>query len=159
MKSQVIYSYNSTWFGRWGNTEGEEIIISADFSDPKIWPFTIKRYELSEDDDTFEEIKTEVFTKKLPKDVFMRVKKVIEDSAEDLKECPSEIENSVRDGSDDMFVFATDSFSKTICGASILSEGAYEDENGDWGDNYDVYKAVKEIEKVLSASGINMYEA
>lgn len=158
MKSQVIFNYCSTWFGRWGNEEGEEIIISADFSDPRVWPFVLKRYELSEDEDTCQEVRTEVLSKRLPKDAYLRVKKAIDDNAESLKACPDDIENAVSDGSDDMFVFTTDTFSKKICGASILSVGSYEAEEDQKTSNYDVYKAFNDIIEALKASGIDIYE-
>ena len=51
MKSEVIYKYDSSWFGRWGEDEGQEITVAADFSNPAEWPWTVKRREYKDDED------------------------------------------------------------------------------------------------------------
>ncbi len=159
MKSEIIFRNYSTWRGRWGDEEGREIIISSSFDNPASWPFTLKKYDIREDEDNYNEIKTESEVIKLSKDLFNRIKQVIESNT-GLKKCDEHIENQVRDGSCDEYYFSCDSFSKEVGGLSIYSCGYYEEDElpeNKRTDNYTVYKAIKDIENVLKQEGIDLY--
>ena len=152
MKSEIIYRNESSWFGRWGEDEGHEIVISADFSNPANWPYTAKRREFEDGEDT------ECKVYKLSKALYEKVKATIAANKE-LAGCEEHVENGGRDLSDDSYFFACDSFSKQIYGASIYSVGSHEAEGPakDRTANYYVYKTVKEITEVLNAGGVDIW--
>lgn len=159
MKSEIIFKNYSTWRGRWGDEEGREIVIASSFENPANWPFTLKRYDIEFDEDTYEEIKTESASIKLSKELFQRIKRTIENNRA-LATCEEHIENSVRDGSCDEYTFSCDSFTRQIGGLSIYSCGYYEADEvpaSKRTDNYTVYKAIKDIEDVLAQEGISLY--
>ena len=152
MKSEIIYKRSSSWFGRWGEDEGSEIIIAADFINPAQWPYTAKRREYADDVEKVNK------TFKLSKDLFYKVKDVIA-SQRNLATCSTEVHNGGRDLSDDSYFFSCDSFTKEIYGASIYSVGYHEAEgpSRDWTANYYVYKAVNDIEKTLKDGGVDIW--
>ena len=159
MKSEIIFRNYSTWRGRWGDEQGREIIISSSFENPASWPFTLKKYDIAEDEDTYKEVKTESAVIKLSKDLFNKIKQTIESNTA-LRNCDEHIENNVRDGSCDEYYFSCDSFSKEVGGLSIYSCGYYEADElpaSKRTDNYVVFKTIKDIENVLKQEGIDLY--
>ena len=158
MKTEIIFSNYSTWRGRWGDEHGREIIISASFDNPANWPFTLKRYDIDVDDDTYEETKTLSANVKLSKDLYQRIKNAIQSNRR-LAACKENIENSVMDGSCDEYYFSCDAFSKRVGGLSICSVGYHEAElpESKRGDSYAVYKTIKDIEDILEKEGISLF--
>ena len=152
MKSEVIYRKSSSWFGRWGEDEGNEIVIAADFSNPAQWPYTATRREFEDEEDTEKKVY------KLSKATFENVKAAIAKNRE-LASCPGEVHNDGCDLSDDSYFFACDSFSKQIYGASVYSVGSYEAEgpSSKYTTNYYVYKTVNDIEAALKAGGVDIW--
>ena len=152
MKSEVIYSYDTTWFNRYGDYEGCSIIISANFDNPAAWPYTYKRYETIEDE------KTEVESKNLPRDVYQRIKDAIAGHRE-LINCKEMVHNGVSDGTDDAYFFACDAFSRHIYGASVYSCGSFEAESATLKktENYIVFNVVNDIIAILKTAGVDMY--
>lgn len=156
MESELIFNYVCTFFNRDGETEGYEVGISADFSDPTKWPFVLKRYEISEDPDSYAEVRYLTEEVRLPRDVFSGVKKIISSHAE-LVSCPDHIEDGR--GSTEEFIFKGDSFSKNVSGPSILSIGEYEAEElpeEERGDRYVIYSVTNEISDYLDSKGIRL---
>ncbi|MBQ8907355.1 MAG: hypothetical protein IJY71_02070 [Clostridia bacterium] len=153
MKSEIIYSNDSTWFSRYGEYEGSSIVISANFDNPAAWPYTYKRYETLDDE------KTEVESKNLPRDLYQKIKDIIA-SHRELTTCKEHTQNAVSDGSDDAYYFACDAFSRHIYGASVHSCGRYEAEElpaHRRTENYIVYTIVTEITNALQAAGFDVY--
>ena len=153
MKSEVIYKYDSSWFGRWGEDEGQEITVAADFSNPAEWPWTVKRREYKDDEETVNK------TFKLSRDLFERVKATIAAQRE-LATCDDHVYNGGSDLSSDSFYFGCDSFTKTVSGASVYSVGSYEADElpaSKRTANYYVYKAVRAIEDTLKAGGVDIW--
>lgn len=152
MKSEIIYKKDSSWFGRWGEDEGNEITIAADFSNPGAWPYTVKRREYKDDEDTVNK------SFRISKELFEKVKAVIA-SQRELATCEEHVHNGGRDLSDDSYYFGCDAFTKTVYGASIYSVGSYEAEGSPSRRtaNYYVYKAVRAIEDTLKAGGVDIW--
>lgn len=156
MESELIFNYIYTFFNRDAETEGYEVGISADFSDPTKWPFTLKRYEIFEDPDSYAELRNLTEEIRLPKDVFSGVKKIISSHPE-LASCDDRIENG-RGGVDEL-IFKGDTFSKSISGPSILSIGSYEAEElpeEKRTERYLIYTVVQEISDYLNGKGIRL---
>ncbi len=157
MRSEIIFSYNAEWYGRWGNAEGKEIVIASSFDNPVKWPFTLKRTERHDDDD-FNEIIDSEETVNLPKALFDRIKRIIAEHGE-LVFCESDIENAVMDGTSEAYSFLCDDFSFKCYGSSIMSVGSYEANRtpDKRTDNYTVYTAVKAIEEALASADISLW--
>ena len=159
MKSETIFRLYSTWRGRWGDEQGSEIVIEANFDNPASWPFYIKRYNIAFDDDTYEEIKEEIKSVRISKAIFDKIKSSIANNKA-LEYCEEEIENEVRDGTCESFIFSCDKFTKNIGGLSILSCGYFESEDLEPEDrtaNYVVRKAYDDIIAILESAGIDIY--
>lgn len=157
MKSELIFSYTYTFFNRNAETEGYSVGISADFSDPSKWPFTLKRYEIFEDPDSYAEIRDLAEEIRLPSDVFFEVKNIISSHAE-LTSCKDHLDG--RGGGVEAFIFGCDSFSKRISGEGILSIGEYEAEEFPTqkrGEHYIVYSTIQEISSYLKSKGIDLH--
>ena len=158
MKNETIFNFRSTWFGRYGDEEGFEVTVSAEFTNPSVWPFTVKKHDLSYDDD-YNEIKTETLSSRISKGTFDRIKSVIASSTS-LRYDSDEIDEDVMDGSSDEFFFACDEYSRTVGGSSLLSIGSYEADNSSPDERtiaYTLYKVCEEIESILKEEGIDLW--
>lgn len=156
MKSELIFNYIYTSFNRNGETEGYEVGISSDFSNPTKWPFTLKRYEISEDPNSYDEIRDMTEEIRLPADVFAGVKKIISSHSE-LTSCEECMDTG--HGGVEEFIFNGDSFSKNISGEGILSIGSYEAEELPQemrGDHYIIYSVIQEMSDYLESKGIDL---
>ena len=157
MKSEILYEYSSYWRGHWGDEHGTKIVIASCFDNPAVWPFTIKRYDIDIDDDTYEEHCKESLCVRLPIDVFEKIKNYIEENSA-LRACENHIRNAVMDGSDDSFYFGCDSYTKRTGGSSVLLCGSFEAEGPERErtGNYVIKVAVDAIEKILNEAGIEL---
>ena len=159
MKSEVIFEYDTSSRGRWGDLHNYEVKIFSTFEDPTVWPFGVERRESTESDDLDEEGEAEesVESFRISKAVFEEIKDLIARSTE-LLSCADEIYNEVWDGSSDRFYFSCDAFSKTICGESILGSAWGEDKLPEHqrSDNYRVNGVYEKIKAILDAQNINV---
>ena len=158
MKSETIFNFHSTWMGRYGDEEGYEITVSSDFSNPASWPFTVKRYDISYDDD-FHENKEEALSRRISKGAYDRIKSVIASSSS-LRYDSDEIDAQVMDGSCDEFFFACDEYQRTLGGSSVLSIGSFEADECDPAARtiaYTIHTVFKEIENILKSEGIDLW--
>lgn len=158
MKNETIFNFRSTWFGRYGDEEGYEITVSCDVTAPGSWPFTVKKYDITYDDD-FNESREETVCARISKGAFDRIKSVIAGNSS-LRYDSSEIDGDVMDGSSDEFFFACDEYQRTLGGSSVLSIGSYEaDECAPEKRSiaYTIYKVFREIEDILKSEGVDLW--
>jgi len=159
MKSEIIFSYHATWRGRWGDEHGKEMVIGANFDNPAVWPYTLKKKEFDVNEDTYQEEVTEEKTIKLSKALYEKLKQTVEKNS-GLRSCEESIENGVMDGTCEEYYFSCNAFSKRTGGLSIYSGGSYEADEyapSKRTDNYVVYKAMKDLEGVLQQEGIELF--
>ena len=158
MKNETIFNFRSTWFGRYGDEEGYEITVCAEFNSPGAWPFTVKKYDITYDDD-FNESREETVSARISKGAFDKIKSVIAGSTS-LRYDSDEIDGDVMDGSSDEFFFACDEYQRTLGGSSVLSIGAYEADECPPSKRsiaYTVRKVFDEIEGILKSEGIDLW--
>jgi hypothetical protein len=158
MRSEIIFRYSSSWWGRYGGLSGVTVTVAADFSDPAKWPYTVERKDWSEGDAWEDEGRTEeVESFRISKAVFDEVKRTVAANSA-LATCREEIENAVMDGSSESFYFQCDTFTRNISGQSVLgcAFADYERPPHQRSDNYKVRVAYEAIETVLKKAGIDV---
>ena len=158
MKNETIFYFNTTWRTRYGDEEGSEIIVSADFSNPGAWPFTVKRYAI-EYDDSYNETKTEELSARISKGAFDKIKLAISKNRS-IRYDSDEIDCNVMDGSNDEFYFSCDEYSRTLGGCSVLSIGRYEAEEcapNKRSIAYAIHTVYEEILNILKSEGVDVW--
>lgn len=156
MKNEILFSYYATWHDRYED-KGARIVISADFDDPTVWPYTVRKYEVDEESFDFPKPQYEVASARLSPALYAKLKAVIAGHPE-LKDVPKHIENTVRDGQMEEFLFACDDFSCPVGGMSVLGFGSDEvslPEDERTG-NYTVYAVYCALEETLRKEGIEL---
>ena len=158
MKNETIFNFRSTWFGRYGDEEGYEITVSAEFTNPAVWPFTVKKFDITYDDD-FNEKKEETVSARISKGAFDKIKSVIAGNTS-LRYDSDEIDAEVMDGSSDEFFFACDEYPRTLGGSSVLSIGSYEADECPPEKRtiaYTIHTVFNEIESILKSEGVDLW--
>ena len=166
MRSETIFKHRTFERGRYDDEYTTTITIASDFSNPAVWPYTLKQVETESDidpdsDDLFamKETSEETRSVRLPKDVFEKIKASIESNTA-LKGCEETVENAVMDGVSDSFFFSCDSYQKSVSGCEIFHFAENEESKPAHlrSTNYTVSKAVDTIIAILKDAGIALYE-
>ena len=159
MKSEIIFEYDTSSRGRYGDVHNYGVKIFSDFEDPTVWPFQVELKKSTEPDflDSDEEIEESVDSFRISKAIFEEIKALIARST-DLMSCAENIYNEVWDGSSDRFYFSCDAFSKTVTGSSILGSAWGEEDKPAHlrSDNYKVKAVYDQIKAILDAQSINV---
>ncbi len=166
MRSEIIFQHIRSWRGRYDDEYSTRVTIASEFGNPAVWPYTLKQVETESDidddsDDIFamKETSEETRSIRLPKAVFEKIKASIEANGA-LAGCDSSVSNGVMDGVSDYFVFACDSYQKTVSGDEIFYYGDNEASKPPHlrSANYTVTQAVDEIKSILAEAGIALYD-
>ncbi len=158
MKNEIIFVYNSSYFGRWGEDNTTNITIFSDFSDISKWPYQIKVEERVEDSLDDEDNCDSTTYHKISKNLFENLKNTIAKHTE-LTKLPENIDYvMVRDGTSEYFEFVCPSFKKIINGTSLLSIGAHEIEKDPNSKQYCaiLYRAYQDIKKLIDTEQPNV---
>ena len=156
MKSEIIFSYSSSWHGRYSDVHGIDIEILCDISNPTQWPFMIRKTQMDGEMFGEEERTTEIT--KISQSLFENIKTAIAKNS-DLRKCTGKIDNEVMDGSSEYFRFACDGFVLCASGSSILGSGSYDDQQGRRNtENCIVYKAYEQVKALVQKEGIDVFE-
>jgi len=157
MENEIIFSYYTTWHDRYED-KGEKTVIAANFDDPAVWPYTVKKYATDEENFSDPEPPYEIGSARLSPALYAKLKAIITWYHVELEVVPPHLERDVRDGSVDEFYFATDYFEYTVGGMSVLGFGSEEEE---WPEEkrdgyYTVFCIYRELDEALRAEGIEL---
>lgn len=156
MKNEILFSFYTTWHDRYED-KGEKTVIAADFDDPTVWPYTVKKYATDEENFSDPEPPYEIGAARLSPMLYAKLKAIIASHPE-LKDVPKHLERDVRDGSVDEFYFACDDFTCAIGGMSVLGFGSDEEA---WPESerdgyYTVLCVYRALDEALRAEGIEL---
>ena len=154
MKSEVLFRYYASWRGRYTSSEGFEITIRSDFSNPAVWPYQVEKYTWEESmfDDPKQE---ETRSAKLPLPVFNRIKQLIA-ATPALAECEKDWDGSYSSsGQYDRVFFGCDAFQTTVQGSCLMDDGRYGTEEGETNDAVLVYRMANEVMQLAKEAGID----
>ena len=156
MKNETLFSFYTTWHDRYED-KGEKTVIAADFDDPTVWPYTIRKYEIDEESFEYPRPQYEIGTARLSPILYAKLKAIVASHPE-LTEVPPHLENAVRDGSVDEFYFACDDFVCAIGGMSVLGFGSDEEAlpESERNGNYTVLCVYRALDEALRAEGIEL---
>ena len=153
MTNEIIFKYNCSYRGRWGEVETTNVTVLADFSDMTKWPYQIKVEERVEESLDEEDDSESVTFHKISKNLFDNIKSIIARHTE-LTALPEEIDYvMVMDGGSEYFEFICPAFKKVIYGSSLLSIGYHELEESPNSQKHCAVlrRAYEEIKKLVDA--------
>ena len=156
MKSETIFRYTNECRGRYDNLYGTIVTITADFSNPTVWPYqVICRNWWSEIGSDTREEETDVH--RISKAVFEEIKKTIQNHSK-LATCREIIDNEVMDSNTETFYFHCDTFTRSMSGLSILGSAVDDLDKPFYqrSDNYTIYAAHQDIKAILEANNIDV---
>ncbi len=158
MTNEIIFKYDSSYRGRWGDRNTTDITVLSDFSDMTKWPYQIKVEKRVEDSLDEEDDSESITFHKISKGLFDNIKSTIARHQE-LTKLPENVNYvSVMDGGSVYFEFICPAFKKVIYGNSLLSIGYSELEENPNSQKYCavLYRVYEEIKKLIDTEQPNI---